>query len=73
MLKVSVSLKKRISRIKNLSISDSMKLQASLIDDLTQIYYESLRRKYPNATFEELIQLGHKEAHIRKRRREFSE
>ncbi|NHJ06230.1 MAG: hypothetical protein EAX90_15485 [Candidatus Heimdallarchaeota archaeon] len=70
---MSISLKKRISRIKNLSISDSMKLQANLIDDLTQIYYESLRRKYPDASFEELIRLGHKEAHIRKRRREFNE
>jgi hypothetical protein len=68
---LSVSLKERISRIKDLSMSDSIKLQASLIDDLVKIYYESLRRKYPNASVEELMRLGHKEAQIKKRRREF--
>jgi len=71
--KLSISLKERISKLKELSISDSMKLQASLIDDLVQIYYESLRRKYPNASIEELMRLGHKEAHIKRRRREFNE
>jgi len=68
---VSISLKKRISKLKGLSVSESMKLQASLIDDLVQTYYESLRRKYPNATFEEIIQIGHKETHYKKRRREY--
>jgi hypothetical protein len=50
-----------------------MKLQASLIDDLIQIYYESLRRKYPNASIDELMKLGHKEVHLSKRRREVNE
>ncbi|NPD90482.1 MAG: hypothetical protein HGN29_17345 [Asgard group archaeon] len=46
-----------------------MILQASLIDDLVITYFESLRRKYPDATFEELIQIGHKETYYKKRRR----
>ena len=66
---VSISLKKRISKLKGLSISESMILQASLIDDLVITYFESLRRKYPDATFEELIQIGHKETYYKKRRR----
>ena len=70
---VNISLKKRISKLKGLSVSESMKLQASLIDDLVQTYYESLRRKHPNATFEEIIQLGHKETHYKKRRREYND
>lgn len=70
---VSLSIKERISRLKGLSISESMKLQASLIDDLVQTYYESLLRKYPSATFEEIIQLGHKESHYKIRRREFND
>ncbi|NHK31157.1 MAG: hypothetical protein FK730_07380 [Asgard group archaeon] len=70
---MSISLKERMTKIKDLSISDSMKLQASLIDDLVLIYYESLRRKYPNTSVEELMQIGHKESHIKKRRREFCE
>ena len=68
---MSNSLKKHISKLKGISISDSMKLQAGLIDDLVQTYYESLRRKYPNASFEELMQIGHKETHYKNRRREF--
>ena len=73
MHKLNISLKERVAKLKNLSISDSMKLQASLIDDLVLIYLTSLRRKYPNASFEELVQIGHKESQIKKRRREFSE
>lgn len=69
---MSVTLKKRISKLKGLSISESMKLQANLIDDLVQTYYESLRRKYPESTFEEIILRGHEETHYKKRRREYN-
>jgi hypothetical protein len=72
-LKVSIPLRKQISKLKDLSISDAMKLQASLIDDLVKTYYESLRRKYPNASFDELMKIGHKESFYKKRRREYND
>lgn len=70
---VNLSLKDRIAKLKGLSINESMELQANLIDDLVQTYYESLKRKYPDATFEELMLLGHKETYHLKRRSENSD
>ena len=67
----NLSIKERVLRLKNLSASESMKLQANLIDDLVRIYLASLIRKYPNATFDELIQYGHEETYFRKRRKEY--
>ncbi|MBD3192947.1 MAG: hypothetical protein GF308_20075 [Candidatus Heimdallarchaeota archaeon] len=70
---MNITLKERADRLKSLSISESMKLQASLIDDLVQIYLASLKRKYPDATFQELIQYGHKETYYKIRRREYND
>lgn len=50
-----------------------MILLGDLIDDLVQTYLESLRKKYPDATFDELIQFGHEESHYKLRRREFND
>lgn len=70
---MNITLKERADRLKPLSISESMKLQANLIDDLVQIYLASLKRKYPDATFQELIQYGHQETYYKIRRREYND
>ncbi len=68
-----ISLPERVSKLKPLTIDESMILLGDLIDDLVQTYLESLRKKYPDATFDELIQYGHKESHYKLRRREFND
>lgn len=68
-----ISLAERVSKLKTLTIGESMILLGDLIDDLVQTYLESLRKKYPDATFDELIQFGHEESHYKLRRREFND
>ncbi|MHA1213595.1 MAG: hypothetical protein ACTSSH_14200 [Candidatus Heimdallarchaeota archaeon] len=68
-----ISLSDRVSKLKSLTTSESMILLGDLIDDLVQTYLESLRMKYPDASFDALIQYGHEESHYKLRRREFND
>ena len=57
--------------LRNLKIGESMNLTAQLIDDIVQIYWNSLKRKYPGYRFEELIKIGHKELFLNERRSDY--
>ena len=57
--------------LKNLSIGESMNLTAQLIDDIVQIFWASLKRKYPNSSFDELINMGHQELFLDERRSDY--
>lgn len=63
----------RAKKLRKVSSNESMRIMANLIDDLVLTYFESLKEKYPDASFKELILFGHKEAHIDIRRREFND
>ncbi|MHA1124379.1 MAG: hypothetical protein ACTSSB_05380 [Candidatus Heimdallarchaeota archaeon] len=68
---ITPTLADRANKLKQLTISESMLLQADLIDTLVKIYFSSLKNRYPSATFEELIQHGHKISRQRIQRSDF--
>lgn len=56
-------------RLRSVTSAESMNITAQLIDDVVLTYWTSLKQKYPSYSFEELIQVGHKELFLNERRK----